>query len=211
MIDLETNALSAIQSLQNKNEQLLSWCENVHITSVTEQKRVEEVESSIKYAEKQVKEQLDNLISPLLESIKRIRALFKPYQDKLSLAKSNLQPELDRWRKEQLSITNEEIAKRAEDYWEKRKEAEATGEVVELPDLGIAPPASTSHHNLGTTNYRPHIKVTIYEPSSIPREYCMPSESLLRKAGELALAQNKPLPLVEGAVIEIEYKTISRR
>jgi hypothetical protein len=102
------------------------------------------------------------------------------------------------------------VLQRAQDYWEKREEAKVTGEVVPLPDLAVSPVPATSYHNMGSTNYRKHVKVSIVNPQLIPREYCMPSESLLRKTGELALAQEKPMPIVEGAIIEVEYIPVNR-
>jgi hypothetical protein len=204
------NAQQSLSKIQDKYSSLFQYAENLQITNTEEQKRTEELSSEIKYARKQAKAQLDNLLEPVLESEKRLRALFKPYLMNVDGLISKVDGALSQYRKQLLETTDEEIMARATDYWEKREAAKETGEVVPLPDLGVTPLSNTSHHNMGSTNYRAYVKVTVLKPNLIPREYCVPSETLLRKAGEIALAQKSPMPLVEGAIIEIKYTPVSR-
>jgi len=207
MID---NAQQALSKVVEKNADLLKWAENIQITNHEEQKRVEELSSELKYARKQAKEQMDNLLEPILESEKRIRALFKPYIMNVDELIGKVDGSLSIYRKQLVEVTDEEIMARATEYHQRAKEAAGTGEVVPLPDLGVTPLPKTSHHNMGTTNYRAYVKVQVVKPSLVPREYCVPSETLLRKAGEIALAQKNPMPVVEGAIIEIKYTPVSR-
>lgn len=204
-------AQQSLDKLQNKYSDLLSYCQNIQISNVIEQKRIEELSAEVKNARTAAVTQLNYLIEPSREAITRTRELFKPYIDRLDAIISQISKSLDGWRKEQLSVTEDVVLQRASDYWDKRKEAQGTGEVIPLPDLAVTTPPKTSHHNLGATNYRTYVTVKIIKPSLVPREYCTPSESLLRKAGELALAQGNPLPNIEGAILEIKYTPVNIR
>ena len=200
----------ALHDIQQMDVDLFKWCDNIQIDTVEQRHHSEELLASVKISLKRVEALEDNLLEPSYETIKRIKDLFRGYKDKLKSVKLILDSALSNRHKTELEITEGQALQRAQDYWEKRKEAEATGEVVPLPDLAVNPVPATSYHNMGSTNYRPHVKVSILKPALIPREYCTPSESLLRKAGEIALAQKKPMPLIEGAIIEVEYIPINR-
>jgi len=204
-------AKQSLDKLQDKYADLLNYCQNIQISNVTEQKRIEELNAEVKNARTAAVTQLNYLIEPSREAITRTRELFKPYIDRLDAIISQISKSLDGWRKEQLAVTEDVVLQRADDYWQKRKEAAKTGEIVPLPDLAVTTPPKTSHHNLGATNYRTYVTVKIIKPNLIPREYCTPTESLLRKAGELALAQGNPLPDIEGAVLEIKYTPVNIR
>lgn len=207
MID---NAQQALSKVVEKNADLLKWAENIQITNTEGQKRVEELSTELKFARKQAKEQLDNLLQPILESEKRVRALFKPYLMNIEGLISKVDGSLSVYRKKLIETTDEELMARATEFWQKTEEAKETGEVIPLPDLGVTPLSKTSHHNMGTTSYRSYVKVQIVKPNLVPREYCVPSETLLRKAGEIALAQKNPMPVIDGAIIEVKYVPVSR-
>jgi hypothetical protein len=207
MID---NAQQALSKVVEKNADLLKWAENIQITNIVEQKRVEELSAELKYARKQAKEQLDNLLQPILESEKRVRALFKPYIMNVDGLISKVDGSLSVYRKKLIETTDEEMMARATEFWQKTEDAKETGEIIPLPDLGVTALSKTSHHNMGTTNYRTYVKVTVVKPNLVPREYCIPSETLMRKAGEMAFAQGNPMPMIEGATIEIKYTPVSR-
>ena len=207
MID---NAQQALSKVIERNADLLKWAENIQITNHEEQKRVEELSAELKHARKQAKEQMDNLLEPILESEKRIRALFRPYLLNVTALSDKTDAALSTYRKNLIETTDEEIMARATEYHERVKEAEGTGEIIPLPDLGVTAPSKTSHHNMGTTNYRTYVKVTVVKPNLVPREYCVPSETLIRKAGEIAFAQGNPMPIIDGATIEIKYTPVSR-
>jgi hypothetical protein len=200
----------ALQRIEEKDAEILKWGESLQIINVDQQRKVEELLTALIYAEKRATEELDRLLSPHREIIKATTTEFAPHFAKLRAVKVRARELLGTWRKTQLAVTEGAVLERASNYWEQRKAAEKTGELIPLPDLNVTVLEKTSHHNMGSTNYRPHVKVRIVNPNAIPREYCVPTESLLRKAGELALAQNKPMPSVEGAVIEVEYIPVSR-
>jgi hypothetical protein len=200
----------ALQRIEEKDAEILKWGENLQIINVDQQRKVEELLTALVYAEKRATEELDHLLAPEKEKIKTTTAEFAPHFAKLRAVKAKCKGLLQDWRKTQKVIMGEGVLQQAQKYWDARKEAAGTGEIVPLPDLGMTTLPKTSRHNRGTTSYKTHIVVRIINPNLIPREYCMPSESLLRKAGELAHAQNKPMPLVEGAIIEVEENPSSR-
>ncbi len=204
------SAQQAIEAIQERNSDLVKYFQNTTITSVQEQKATEENLASALFTYKKLKDTQDGLLRPLAETEKGIRNLFKPVLAQYTNAITAWRDGLSSWRNSQKQLSENSITKQAEDYWAKRKEAELTGESVPLPDLGTTVIQKTSYHNMGSTSYRPHIKVQIINANLIPREYCVPSESLIRKAGEIALAQGKPMPLVEGAIIEVEEIPVNR-
>jgi hypothetical protein len=205
MQEIET-AQQKLQLLETKNASLIEWCNKAVVTNTDEQHNVEDLLTEIKQYEKQLIESENSIINPLKEVIDKIRAMTKDKKLKIAQIKAHLIKLLDGWRKQQLSVTETVVMQRAETYWEQRKEAEKTGEILPaLPDLNVNPLPKTSHHNMGTTNYRPKIIVKVLKPALVPRPFCMPSESLLRKHADLYLSQDKPLPTVEGVEYEIEY------
>jgi hypothetical protein len=207
MID---NADKSLQTLTSQHSDLWKWVDNVSVTNSVEQKNAEELLQSIKSANKQAKDMLNSLLEPIKEAEKRTRSLFSQYLNRCETAKSKIEGLLSDFHKSQTELTEIEALERAEVYWKKVEGAKQTGEVVPLPDLGVLPPSKTSHHNMGSTSYRKHIKINVIQSNLVPREYCVPSESLIRKAGELALAQNIQLPQIDGVVMEIEYIPVSR-
>jgi septum formation inhibitor MinC len=209
MIPIE-NAQTALQTLQSKDADILKWCENIQITTIEQQHNFEDILTKVKSSLSQVEATEDSIIKPANEIIANTRNLFKPYKDKLKNVKNLIVTGLDTWRKAQLEVNETKVIEQAKDYWDKRKEAQQTGEVIPLPDLSATPPPTTSHHNMGVTSYRTHIKVRVVSPNLVPRQYCMPSESLLRKAGEIAVARKEQPPIIDGAIIEIEYIPVSR-
>jgi ElaB/YqjD/DUF883 family membrane-anchored ribosome-binding protein len=203
-------ALQKLDNLKIQQSDLLKWCENIQITNTTEQKRCEELNADLKIYKKQAEQMLAVLLAPSKDEISEIKAQIQPHLDELTRLINATNKLLADWRKEQLSITEGTVLQRATDYWDKRKAAEKTGEIVPLPDLGVTEPEKTSHHNMGSTGYRPKIIVKILKPNLIPREYCVPSESLLRMAGEMALKRKESMPIIEGAILEVDYSPVSR-
>ncbi len=193
-----------LQTIQQSQSDLLRYCENISITSISEQKRVEELNAELNLAVTKVENLFKYQLEPILEAEKRTRGLFKPYIDKLKVLQTSIRKALSEWHDAQGKISGTEINQRAQDFWDRQREARKTGEVVPLPDLDIIPPSKTSHHNMGTTSYRKQVFVKIINPNLIPRQYCTPSESLLRKAGELGITD------IEGAIIEIKHIPVTR-
>jgi hypothetical protein len=194
----------SLQTLQQSQSDLLRYCDNISITSITEQKRVEELNAELNFAVVKVENLFKYQLEPILEAEKRTRGLFKPYIDKLKGLQVSIRKSLSDWHDAQGKITETEINQRAQEFWDKQKDAQKTGIVVPLPDLNVSPPSKTSHHNMGTTSYRKQVFVKIINPKLIPRQYCVPSESLLRKAGELGITD------IEGAIIEVKHVPVTR-
>lgn len=207
---MENPTQLALQRITEKDASILKWGENLTIVNTDQQKKVEELLTALVSAEKRATDEMNKLLEEPLQEVKEIRADFATHFVKLREVKTRAKELLSNWRRSQAETSNGDILQKANDYWEQRKLAEKTGEVVPLPDLGVTPVAKTSRHNMGTTSYRPHVVVRIVNPSEVEREYCVPSESLLRKAGELALTQGKPMPIVKGAIIEVEDIPVSR-
>jgi hypothetical protein len=213
MNEIET-AKQELLKINQKDAELTRWFGKIEIKSAEDRQNFMEILGDAKIAYKKAKAMQDNLLEPLEEAIKRIKILFKPKLDEYSNAIKEISAGLNTYYTNEKKLTQQQVVTQAQDYWDKRTEAKETGEVPPLPELGVSSVAKTFHHNMGTTNMRPHIKVTIVTASLVPREYCVPDESLLRKAGELAFGQNKENPImphIEGAIIEVEYIPVSRQ
>lgn len=201
MIDTQQSLIT----LQTQQADLLKYCENIHITNIDEQKRIEELNSELKAFKKKWIERMETLIAPHRNEINVIRSGVKPYMDALDGSIKATNDCLDKWRKSQLNVTDEVILQRATNYIEQRKEDAKTGEITPLPDLAVTEPAKTSHHNMGATNYRHSIEVKIINSKLVPRAFCLPSEGLLKMAGEIAFKHKQPMPDIEGAVITLKW------
>lgn len=204
------DAQQSLSKLVNKNADLLKWAENIQITNTEEQKHVEELSAELKFAKKQVVAEMDKLLNPAKETVKGIIGLFAPYITNVDNLIEKTDTALSSYREQLIAMTDEEIMARATEYHEKVIEAKDTGEIVPLPDLGVTVLSKTSRHNMGTTSYRDYVKVQVIKPSLVPREYCVPSETLLRKAGEIALAQKNPMPIIDGVIIKVKRVPVSR-
>jgi chromosome segregation ATPase len=202
MID---TAQQSLITLQQKQADLLKYCENTQITNIDEQKRVEENNTELKAYRKALVELMDTYIAPHRDEISAIKAVAQPYKDRLDELIKSTNDCLDKWHKSQLNVTDEVIMERAINYIEQRKEDAKTGEVTPLPDLAVTEPAKTSHHNFGATNYRHQVEVKIVNSKLVPRPFCLPSESLLKMAGEIAFKNKQPMPSIEGAVITLRW------
>jgi hypothetical protein len=202
---MSESAQQSLIVLQQKQSDLLKYCENIQITSIDEQKRVEENNTELKLYKKALVELMDTYIAPHRDEISAIKAAAQPYKDKLDELIKVTNDCLDKWRKSQLNVTDEVIMQRATNYIEQRKEDAKTGEVTPLPDLAVTPPAQTSHHNFGSTNYRHSIEVKIVNSQLVPRQFCLPSDSLLKMAGEIAFKQKQPMPTIEGAILTLKW------
>lgn len=199
------NAKKTLEVIQINNADITKWFDNPRVTSVAEQKNYEEILAEAKKRLLKVQAEQDKLLAPLKETEKGIRNLFKSTLNKYSTAILSISSILDKWRKQQLALTDAQIVQEATTYIEQQKEATKTGEIIPLPDLGVTALSKTSRHNMGSTTYIPHIIVTISDPNLVPREWCIPSESLLKKAGELAFEKKLPLPVIEGVILEVRY------
>lgn len=202
-LDNLQSAQQLIQTIQERNAGLLERLQNTKVTSIEEQKIAEEDLAIASKEYKKLKETQESILKPHRQTEQALRSLFKPILDKYETFIKAKREALSVWIKTQENITKEEIDKKVQDFWDKSKEAKETGELVPLPDLSVSPIPKTSYHNMGSTTYRKKINVIILEPHLIPREYCVPSEELLRTAGELAMKQDMPMPTIEGAIIEV--------
>jgi hypothetical protein len=191
--------------LQQKQSSLLKWCENIQITNTDEQKHVEENNTELKAYRKSLIELMDTYIAPHRDEISAIKAVAQPYKDRLDELIKVTNDCLDKWHKSQLNVTEEVIMERATNYIEQRKQDAVTGEVTPLPDLAVTPPAQTSRHNFGATNYRHSIEVKIVDSKIVPREFCSPAEGLLKMAGEIAFKQKQTMPDIAGTVITLKW------
>jgi hypothetical protein len=198
-------AQQKLQVTRSSNTELVTWAHKLQIIDIITQKSAETLRQEIKCAKKKAKEQLEYLIAPSKETIRRITAIAKPVMYELDAAEPIVDEKLKAWRKSQEHVTEEVINQRATEFHIANEQAKETGEVPPpLPDLAVTPPAPLSRHNMGTTGYKPKKKVTIINRDLVPRPYCDPTMSKLQKAADLGITE------IPGCIIVDDYTITSR-
>ena len=201
---MQTNPETALEVLKNKDAQLMPYLQNVSITSREQQKNYEDVLISARQSIARAEEMRKSMTEPLRLSEQRINAMFKQYTAPLVEGCNSIIKVLNHWRREQSDISETKLLAEAKDYWEKRKEADLTGEVIPLPELNSTPPSKTSHANMGTVSYREVIEVRVVSPDLVPRDLCEPSMSKIRKRAESGIVD------IPGVVCEKKFVPYTR-
>lgn len=194
----------ALEILKTKDAELLPYLENVSITTKEQQKQYEDILIETRQAISRAEAMRKELTEPLRLSEQRINAMFKRYTAPLMNGCNSIVNVLNHWRKEQSDISETKLLAEAKDYWERRKEAELTGEVIPLPELNSNPPPKTSHANMGSVSYREVFEIRIVSPDLVPRDLCEPVMSKIRKRAESGVTQ------IDGVVITKKFVPYTR-
>lgn len=172
---------TALASLEQRAEPVLRWLHDLKVTSPEEQKNAEDLLISARQAWKQADEKRRELTRPLDDAKQRIIELFKPYMNRLETGINILNRELTGYHESLLALRREEERRAMEAQAARMKEAEETGEVVELVELFAIPNVvKTSRAHLGTVTYRDDWDVQVVDADKVPRDLCEPSMSRIR-------------------------------
>jgi hypothetical protein len=170
-----------LASLEESSQPLLRWLHDLKVTSPEEQKNAEDLLISARQAWKQADEKRRELTRPLDDAKQRIIELFKPYMNRLETGINILNRELTSYHEALIALRREEERRAMEAQAARMKEAEKTGEVVELVELFAVPNVvKTSRANLGTVTYRDDWDVQVVDAARVPRDLCEPSMSRIR-------------------------------
>lgn len=169
-----------IQQLEQKDKSLFEWVAKLEITDEASQKNAENLLTDSKTALKRATEAQKFLLDPIRESEKRVRDLFRPYLDRLSLGISRINTLLGDYHSEQVRITKEEAEYLMAEVAVKLAEAKETGEIIELPTAIVQAPVKTSRAELGTTSYLEGFDIEVINPDLVPRDLCEPSLPKIR-------------------------------
>jgi len=173
--------LTAVTELEEAQEPLLRWLENVTVTSPDERRNAEDLLISARFALREAQEKRMELTRPLDEAKSKIIQLFKPYVDRIQFGIGHLTHELNRYHSYLVQIQQAHEAAAAAENARRAAETEKTGEVLDLVEPPAGPVvAKTSHANLGTVTYRDDFDIRIVEPALVPRDLCEPSMSKIR-------------------------------
>lgn len=194
----------ALEILKSKDAELMPYLQNPVITNREQQKNYEDVLISARQSIARAEEMRKTLTEPLRLSEQRINAMFKQYTKPLMEGCNSIVKVLNHWRKEQSDISEAKLLTEAKDYWEKRKEAELTGEIIPLPELNSNPPPKTSHANMGSVSYREVFEIQIVDPNLVPRDLCEPVLSKIRKRAESGVTQ------IDGVIITKKFVPYTR-
>jgi len=170
-----------LASLEESSDPLFRWLHNLQVDSPEQQNKAEDLLIAARHAWTQADEKRRELTRPLDEAKKRIIDLFNPYLNRLDTAINILNRELTTYHQACVTLRLEEERQAMQAQAVRIKEAEQTGEVVELPNLPDVPTvAKTSRANLGTVTYRNEPDVRIVDPDKVPRDLCDPSMSRIK-------------------------------
>jgi hypothetical protein len=168
-----------IQQLELKDKTLFEWVSKLEVTDESSQKNAENLLTDAKTAQKRATETQKFLLDPIRESEKRVRDLFRPYLDRLTLSISRINTLLGNYHFEQTKLAKAENEYLMAETAAKLEDAKETGEIVELPTV-VQAPVKTSRAELGTTSYLEGFDVEIINPDLVPRDLCEPSLSKIR-------------------------------
>lgn len=201
------NPEAVVAEIEEIQAPLLKWLGvNQVIASEEQQKNAEDMLIHARQAIRSIETKRKELLEPVNETRDRINALFKPLTDRLTLAIAFTNQGLQAYHTEQVRLAKEAQELLLAEQAEKLKEAEVTGEVVELLRAEVMPqaPGLTHRANLGSVTYREEPKITIVNPSLVPRALCEPS---LPKIRAKVKSGAKKIP---GVLITMEYVTVAR-
>lgn len=196
---MQQNPETVIQDLELKDKSLFEWIGRLEITDTASQKNAENLLTDAKSAQKRATEAQKFLLDPIRESEKRVRDLFRPYLDRLSLGISRVNTLLGDYHRKQQRIAKEEAEYLAAETAAKLAEAKETGEVVDLPTPTVQAPKKTSRAELGTTSYLEYFDVQVINPDLVPRDLCEPSMSKIRARVKSGVKS------IEGVLITPKY------
>ena len=138
--------------------------------------KAKEVLSEIKATKKTVKEKKEGVTKPLNEALKNVRDLFRPIEDLVSQTELHLKSEIQKYNNKLL----EEQKKREEEAEQKLKEAEATGEKVDMNK--ITKKVENNQKKVEQIKTRKVKKLRINDETKIPRSYLVPDEKMIKEA-----------------------------
>lgn len=201
---MQNDPNQVLETLKLKDAELMPYLQNVSITSREQQKNYEDVLISARQSIARAEAMRKTLIEPLRLTEQRINAMFKQHTAPLMEGCNSIVKVLNHWRKEQSDISDAKLLAEAKDYWEKRKEADLTGEIIPLPELNTTPPPKTSHTNMGSVSYREVFEIRIISPDLVPRDLCEPSMSKIRKRAESGITS------IDGVICEKKFVPYTR-
>lgn len=192
---------TALKVLQEKDSRLLQWMSEISVTTIEGQKNCESNLIMAKNAYNQADAMRKNLIVPLLEAIKRINALFNPYLGRLQLGIGMSTKALSDWRNFCKQEAERKLDTIAIDYVNKVKEAQTTGEKVDLPTLPDLNIAKTSHSGPGYVSYIEGFEIRIMNEDAVPRDLCKADMVKIRARVKSGIRQ------IDGVLITQKYIT----
>lgn len=142
------------------------------------------------------------LTKPINESLKAIRAKYKPTETALEDIIASIRQEMSRYQTEQIRIQKEEqdkIANRIGEGRGKIKMETAIAKMDSLPQV-----INKTSTESGSLTFRPTSTLKIIDPIAIPRKYLIIDEVALLTALKAGI-------VVEGAEIEIIQVPINKR
>lgn len=195
---------TVLNKLTIQDKALFAWVGHLEVKDEATQKNAENLFISARHAEKRAKEKQTELLEPIKEADKRIRELFKPYLDKLSLCISRISTLLNTYRATQERIAKEEQEYRMAELAAKVAESKETGEVVDLPLEAVQSPRKTSRPEMGTVTYRDAFGIQIVNPDLVPRDLCEPSLSKIRARVKSGIVD------IPGVLVTKTYTTVAK-
>lgn len=197
---------TVLAALEASQADLMRWIVDAQVTNQDEEHRAEDLLISARFARKQADDKRRELTRPLDDAKARIIGLFQPYINRLDTAINFLSVRLTDYHLQLVNLRHQEETRVLEEQAAKMREAQETGELVDLPPQpDVAPVPRTSHANLGAVTYREDVDIRIIQPAKVPRDLCEPSMSKIRARVKSGVTD------IPGVLVTKKLVTVTRR
>lgn len=201
---MQETAETALERLAFQDQVIFDFTETSAVHDAETKRNAENLIIGAKTALKRAKAVQADLVAPMLEGEKRIRALFKPYLEKLGLCVDRIDKALGVYHNQELIRAREEQEHILGLEAQKIAEANITGEIVEPTRVEVPTPAKTSRADMGSVTYREGFDIQVVQPELVPRDLCDPSMSKIRKRVESGIRD------IPGVLITAKHFTAAK-
>jgi hypothetical protein len=163
----------------------------VTIKNPDNMKSATEVLSRLNQISDKVKKSKESRTKPLNETLKWVRSLFAPMEERLDSAIESIRSEMSRYQTEQKRIADAEAAKIALRIGEGKGKLSVETAIKKMEN--IEKPEQKVEADSGSVKFVTVKKFSIENISKIPYEFLLPNEVMIRKA----MLEGKELPGVK--------------
>lgn len=155
---------------------LISQSQGLDIKTEAQMETAVDYLKQVKDAGKNIKEQKEKLTDPAQETLRRIRALFKPIEDNIREAEGIIKGKM---------LSFDEIKQKQSESKIEKIEAKVKAGNMDIvkaaKQVEKIEPKNSYEGDAGKIQYRTVKKILIVDKTKIPREYLIPNEVMIRK------------------------------
>ena len=176
MKQTQTQEEKSLTPYKKKVSGLISQSQGLDIKTEAQMETAVDYLKQVKDAGKKVKEQKEKLTDPAQETLRRIRALFKPIEDNIREAEGIIKDKM---------LSFDEIKRKQSESKIAKIEAKVKAGSIDITkaaeQMEKIEPKTQYEGDAGKIQYRTIKKILIVDKTKIPREYLVLNESLIRR------------------------------